>query len=492
MDKLSLSSRVGFLALGGFISQIGVLLGSILLARFLTQESYGTYRQVQLLYQIASPVFLAALPGSLLYFLPIMDKEKRKIFVSQTIMLLSGLGVVLGLITMLTAGFISKQFQNPDLYQLLFIYSLFPPAAFIGSYFSSYLVVEGRVKLIMLITMVSALLSFFGIVANVLLNHSLATIFFTQMAITTLISLFSLAYTQKTLGLSFRINFASIKKQLFYSFPLGLAAVTATLAWQTDRLIVSLFFDPALYAIYVVGAMEIPFLARINTSINTILIPEVSSLFQQNKRSEIMNRWSSTIRKTSLIMFPSFVFLTIFSQELLTLLYSEKYIESVPLFRIYLLLLPLRIATYGLIFQAIGKTKFILYGSILYLIVNVILNLLLYKPLGLIGPPIATVIATFLFAIYYLVALRSTFQVSITKLLPWRAISGIFTAAAFAGIFVVPFFFFELPTPVLLVISGATYIITYSTLLYFFKLLTAQDINFLKTWISLKVLKGHG
>jgi O-antigen/teichoic acid export membrane protein len=93
------------------------------------------------------------------------------------------------------------------------------------------------------------------------------------------------------------------------------------------------------------------------------------------------------------------------------------------MFRIYLFLVPLRVATYGLMTQAIGRTGINLTGSLMFLASNAVLVLLLVGPLGLPGPAVATVSATAGLAGYYLVRLRRVLGLSIRVLFPWRALA---------------------------------------------------------------------
>ena len=93
------------------------------------------------------------------------------------------------------------------------------------------------------------------------------------------------------------------------------------------------------------------------------------------------------------------------------------------MFRIYLFLVPLRVATYGLITQAIGRTRINLAGSFWFLGSNAVLVLALVGPMGLPGPAVATVVATAGLAAYFLIRLRSVLGLSIRALFPWRALA---------------------------------------------------------------------
>src|SRR3989344_7982481 len=121
----------------------------------------------------------------------------------------------------------------------------------------------------------------------------------------------------------------------------------------------------------------------------------MAQVYSEGNLKRFVALWHASIRKLSLVVLPIFIVAMVFSHEIITILYSEKFATSVPYFRIYLLLLLIRVASYGIILQAIGKTKENLKGSIFFFILNGILNPVLVVWLGLIGPAIATVISTF-------------------------------------------------------------------------------------------------
>ena len=150
--------------------------------------------------------------------------------------------------------------------------------------------------------------------------------------------------------------------------------------------------------------------------------------------------WRRAVRRTSLVLFPTFVFFMLTAPAAVRLLFGASYAESTVMFRIYLFLVPLRVATYGLITQAIGRTGINLIGSVFFLASNAVLVLALVGPLGLPGPAVATVVATAGLAGYYLVRLRKVLKVTIRALLPWRTLAANLavsvTAALPAGLLV--------------------------------------------------------
>ena len=76
--------------------------------------------------------------------------------------------------------------------------------------------------------------------------------------------------------------------------------------------------------------------------------------------------------------------------ELLTFLYSDSYMEGLQVFVVYLLVAAIRFTYFGMILSAYGKTKFIMWSSVLTLVLNLILNSSFYNIFGMIGPALAS------------------------------------------------------------------------------------------------------
>lgn len=174
------------------------------------------------------------------------------------------------------------------------------------------------------------------------------------------------------------------------------------LAKDFDRLIIMGFLSVDSFAVYTIGAMRIPFLPVLRTSLVNTLVPEVAEGYHETGKvpGESLHAWRRAIQLTALIIIPAFIFLEIFSNEFILGLYTTKYTESVVIFQVFLFLVPSYLLSYGIFLQGTGRTKPILYQSVIFIVLNVILSLVLLKFLGLVGPAIGTVIANFIAAGY--------------------------------------------------------------------------------------------
>ena len=92
----------------------------------------------------------------------------------------------------------------------------------------------------------------------------------------------------------------------------------------------------------------------------------------------------------------------IFAKEIIAIIYSKNYAESVFYFQTYLLLGLFRNNYYSGLIAASGNAKKVIQYSLVLLLLNVIFSITLYKTVGLKGIVFGTIISTVLFSILQL------------------------------------------------------------------------------------------
>jgi O-antigen/teichoic acid export membrane protein len=266
-----------------------------------------------------------------------------------------------------------------------------------------------------------------------------------------------------------------VRKFLAYGIPLALTGLAGILGFQFDRVVVSARFTPADYAIYAVGAVELPVTLIVQQSINSVLLPALAVRYRDGDRQGMGALWREAIRKTSLILLPCFALALLTATELVRVLFGERYEESADILRIYLLLMPMRVATYGLVPMAIGRTDVNLIASLVVLVSNAALALALVGPLGLEGPAVATVIATGLTVAYYLLRLRGLLSLTVGQLFPWRLVGVNLGLSLVAAIPAAAVLLLDLPDIVLLLAVSVVYGAAYITLMRATARITDED-----------------
>lgn len=371
----------------------------IILARILIPADLGSYRQLFLIYSTFSTLMLLGIPNSLLYFIPkLANDAARKLFISRTVNLVSILAIAFGAAILLSRGFIAQSFNNPALKQLLLIYAVYPVFMFVTQIYS--FVMLGMNKGIK-----AAQFTLFSVCCDAVLI--LGAAFLTKDLVAIVLALIFSAFLQwafaqyQLCAHQSRFDYTReyFREQFAYSLPLGISSLIGMLSIQLDKFVISGFFTPEQFAVFSIGAMELPFISIFSNSVNSVLLPSISEPGLNSNKAEIFR---GAVRKNALIIFPLAMLFFIYARPIITLLYTPLYIDSVPFFQVYLLILPLRAAVFGVIFLALGKTKYILYNAFITLCLNLILNIILVKYIGMMGAALATVIVTWISVFLYL------------------------------------------------------------------------------------------
>jgi O-antigen/teichoic acid export membrane protein len=419
----SLTFQSGILVFARSIEKIVTLLLFIVLSRYLSKEDYGTYRQLLLLFSTFSAIFMLGLPASINYFVPQFDNEKRKAILLQTMLILFCMGIFMAIIFWQGSSFFSKFMGNPELENLLKYFSLFPVFVLPTLFYQEFLICSARTKQACILSIILSLLKFLCVLIPVLLNCPLIYIVYGLVIfsiIQFLVISIDLYYPFRKIKTA--LSFVFAKEQLLFALPLALSAIISILLRKVDQFMVSYYFTPDQYAIYSNGAMEVPFLAIITNSVVAVLMPYLVRNYKNNKIDDFIHKWKNSIIKTSLVVFPISIFLIFFAKEAIIILFSKKYTGSIIIFQIYLLLEVVRITNFGYILLALGKPKFMFKYNSIALVINIIMNLLLIKLLGLIGPAIATVISIYVVYALELKKIVNILNVKLIDIIEWKKI----------------------------------------------------------------------
>lgn len=188
-----------------------------------------------------------------------------------------------------------------------------------------------------------------------------------------------------------------LNKQLArFSFWLAIASVVSIIAAKVDQVMISRFLGLADLAIYVAAWQLIQFFPVIYNSINSVIMPHISSLSGVEDLKRFM-------KKSFFFLGGLTVFLAIFiypAQYLVFLFFGSRYAAAMPVFlilafssAIFILIIP-----FSLIISYFNKTHFLAISSIIQLVINVGLNWLWLPRYGVIG-------SAYVFALGILVSL---------------------------------------------------------------------------------------
>ena len=254
-----------------------------------------------------------------------------------------------------------------------------------------------------------------------------------------------------------------------------------------DKYLVGLFFSSSVFAVYYLGSLWAPIFGWITQSAAQVVTPLMSKAHKEGKLSEIKDLYRSSIGKLAFIFLPATILLIFIAEPLIVTLFTDTYSDSVPIFMIYLILLPTYSLNLGWILMASGQTKFLLKLALSMSIINIILSYWLLMTLEgdnrLLGIPFSTVLVTWLSTIVVMNRSLATIGSSFLETYPLKEIwltSAISLVAALPVILVSSL---GLSNIVTLILSGFLFKIVWLPLSFKFKLVGDNDIKLVKSFL---------
>jgi O-antigen/teichoic acid export membrane protein len=436
---MSRSAKVLILSSGQALTALVGIASATVLVRVFSKVDYATYRQTLLCYTFAVPFVTLGFDRALYYFLPGETKRSRGVLIENLLWLTAAGGV---LSVFLLAGgnrLLAARFNNPSLAALLLVLVPYPLLTLPALALPACLMARNRTEQIAGFNVGSRLLMLAVIVVPCLIWPTpLAAIVGTVVgaSITTAVGLV-LMFRACSDG-DWRPTMQGLRRQVGFSTPLGVSGLLGSVAGRLDQVLVSLRSSPEVFASYSVGALELPLIGIVTGSISSVVIVDYTRLYKEGRYKEIVNLIHQVMIRSSLLLMPAMVFFFCVAPDAMSVLFSRQYEGSSAVFRVYLLLLPMRTLSYGALLQATGKSRHILYQTILHLAVNACVGWFAVGYFGAIGAAIVMVADTYLtYVPYNLLVLRSVLGCPIRLLFPWSRLIRVVAASSVGAVLLV-------------------------------------------------------
>ena len=470
--------------------QVGILVLSIVLTRYLTQTDYGTYLHVQLIANVAIWTFMLGIPHSVYYFLPKVRQQRTMML--TTVALMMTIAGLVGISVIAFGDQLSNLLNNPSLKNLIYITAGIAFFQIPLAIYEPALIASNKVRTFIMTDSVFNIGFFLVILIPTLMTGDIKTILISLCAfhgIQLLVYLFVLVRTALQFNNSNDGDDYRVREQLEYSLPIGLSQGIFELSRYGDKVIVSHFFDPATLAIYTRGAMDIPLLNIINNTIDNLMMPKLIEAYKDKCAQSLLKLWHDTIALTASFMYPSFFFLVFTAPYLIPGLYGDDYKEAVPIFQIYSCGIIFRVSTYNVIVRVIGKTGMMAWVAAFSETANILGTIILVKNFGLWGAPFATILSYMIIVFGYLFGISRRLEVSLAAIFPWRILFGVGAIAGIATIPLIPIhYLIELGHPSLgywpaLGIMAVVYSLVYWALMRFLPVLQENHREMLRSML---------
>jgi len=355
------------------LAQIVTLVVSVVLARLLMPDDYGAISMVMVFITIAQ-VFVTGGFGNAL----IQKKDADILDFSSVFYFNMVFSVLIYIIIFFFAPYIAGYYDYPILVPVLRVLSIGIIIAGVNSVQHAYVSKHMMFKRFF----VSSL---FGTIISGVLGISLAykglglwalvAQHMTNSAIDTLVLWFTVRWRPI---LSF--SWVRIKGLLSYGSKILFEALSTTIIGQLRNLIIGKVYTSSDLGLYT-KAQQIPHLliTNISQSMSSVLFPAMS--LQQDDELYVKSLLRKAVVMSSYILFPMLTGLAVVSKPLVTLLLTEKWLESVPYMQIFCFTYA---ATIGMIprhqaLKAIGRSDVFMQEHIVVRVVGIILLISVFR-----------------------------------------------------------------------------------------------------------------
>src|SRR5260370_32314183 len=332
----------------------------LFLVRHLNQTEFGLYKQAFLV--VNSVVMIAPLGFgmSALYFMPREpDKQRSTVLHILVFNLAVGGLVCLALILrpsllQLIIGGPQLASYAPDLGFLILLWVIASPFEFIAMACNE-MKTAGAIIIAVQLSRTGFVLAAAMLIGSV---RALVSAAIVQGACVSLMFILYLSTRFPKFWLHF--DGEMMGRQLSYWLPLGAAGLLCTFQVDLHNYFVSNRFGPALFAVYAIGTAQLPLVNMLQEAASSVLIPHISILQQKGDYHEIILQTARGMRKLAAAYLPIYAVLLVVGREFIRFLFTDRYIDSWPIFAVNLTLLPLSIILYAPLCCALADQHYFL------------------------------------------------------------------------------------------------------------------------------------
>jgi O-antigen/teichoic acid export membrane protein len=417
-----IAKGTGIIFIGTIIGMFLGFIGRIILVRYITQTEYGIYCLALTVISIFVTISTLGLQeGStryIAYFRGKKEEGKVKGVISSSIKIAIIASVSLAVISFFASHFISTSiFHAPALSTPLKIFSIAIPFTVLLNVFISIFRgfdrVDARIyfqnifrpvlHLLFLIAVVLFSLSFLGVVYAYILSVAVTCVAFVIYLMK--------KYPLSIRGMSSDTN-PMTKELLFFSVPLlAVSMLWMVISW-TDTLMLGYFKTPDVVGVYNTALLLAGLLSMTLSSMIFIYTPIISQLYSKNLIKELKRCYIILTKWIFLVTLPIFFVLFLFPDVVLNLLFGSRYIGASVALQIlaFGFFLNICLGFTGNTLLILGKSNFLMLSTLISAIINIILNMVLIPPMGIMGAAIASAFSIIVAKILNMIKLYRFFE----------------------------------------------------------------------------------
>lgn len=440
----------------------------MILTRALDPHSFGEYRLLWLAIATLMVITPMCMPESLYYFLPRSEGPKKRLYVNQAMIFMVLAGVVSGLALSHWNVLLPESFEAFTRDKGWVV-----PAFAMVWVFAAILdvlpTVDERVGWQARVIMSLAAVRAVALSAVALATGELLPVLYVLLAFAVLKAALLLWYVARFHGVAGpwmqRDTFAEQTRQ---AAPFAASGALHGLRVQGDQWIVAALFTVTQFASFSVATVLAPIVQIFRQSVNHVFLPSMSRLQSAGDARAMLGLNSRANSMVALLVFPMLAFAFVFANQIITVIYTDQYLDAVPVLRVYSIALLAYVVELVSVLFVLKQGAYAARVNAIALALALPISYLGAVNFGLLGAAMGGVVAVYAERAITLVRIARVTDTPVSKLQDWGTLAGILAAATISALAAgTALAWVQLPALGALAAGGVVLAITYPIALYF-------------------------
>lgn len=434
----SLSRQALVVSAARFINQGLMVISPVILVRLLSVQDFGVYREFLLYTTLVASIAGFSLSNSLLYFVGLQPEGAwgyvRRVVLASGVCSLLAVGAFALVDRLNPTPLVGDLLLPCILYVLFYVNIDFWESLWLARHDSMAVFAYTAGRLIMRLLVVIGVAS---------LRPDPTLIVWSLVALEGVRLSVSAFWWRR---LSRREGSApprsSWSEQLAFCVPSGIAVFVSTLNSSLGGVFVSRSLGEAALAQFVIAGYITMVVSPLRNSVSDVMLPRMASLTAQDPNGWLP-LWRRAVVLFAILLLPLALAMARYAEPFVTTVFSTKYRDAIPVFQIYCASLLISCIDIAVALRAINKTRLMLVGNMIVLVLNLALIAVLVPAMGAAGAAVA-LLGSQLVALGYLLVVTARAQaLRLTQMLPMQDLGKVALAALAAASIMVPAFWTE-------------------------------------------------
>ncbi|HEY1291037.1 MAG TPA: hypothetical protein VGF58_22105 [Burkholderiales bacterium] len=404
----------------------------LVLVRCLDTATFGEYRLLWLAVGTIMSFATLNMCGTLYYFVPRSEPQRKRLYVHQTLIFLALSGLACGF-------FVSP--ANPLLpapIQPLGAHGLLVPA-FVTLWVVADLLdrlptVDERIAWQAYATVGVSALRVALMAAGAWFTGDFLFLLWLLLAVALTKTGLLACYVWRRHGLGRPwFEWATFSEQFRHSAPLGLNAAFYGLRGKADQWVAATLFSLASFAAFSIAAVVGQLVHILRQSVMESFLPSMSRLQAAGNVRGMLDMNSRGNVMVAKLLYPGLAFVFVFAPELVTMVYTASYSEAAPVMRVYIVGMAASVVEMGSLVMLLRQGGYALRVTAVTLAVSVAVSWAAAHFFGLAGAAAGSVLAIYLDRLLILRRLASLTGIALRHVQDWRTLATRLAVAASSG-----------------------------------------------------------